>query len=823
MTIEWLRGIRQDINFAARMLAKDRRFTAAAVIALGLAIGVNNSVFTLINTALIRDLPFDEPHRLVSISVPNPRGSSSVSYPDFRDWRATATAFEGLAATINSPMNVSVEDRPPERFRGTYVSANTFRLLRSAPMLGRDFLPEDDGPGAPAVVMLGHALWQSLYGGDRAVIGRAVRVNEMPATLIGVMPPGFTYPFVTEVWQPLSLAPALANPKRGVRTVGVIGRLADRSDLARARAELEAIAAQLAREYPDTNKDAARVTVVPMREAYGRFGMSMLMTFMGAVGLVLLIACANLANLLLARSTSRSREIAIRTSLGASRWRIVRQLLIECLLIAALAGVLGTLLSIYGARTIAVGFDVMEVSAPTSPARPFWVDLSMDASIIAFVGMLCVFATLACGLIPALHVSRMDANEILKEGGGAVTGQRVRWWSGTFVVAEIALTLVLLASAGLLWRSFVARYRTDLVIDTSNLMTMRVMLPAQKYGTPTLRQRFFDQLEERLSSSPVVASATIANVPPLDAFGAARELSLDGPAAQPGATRPTVSLIQTGARYFATVQLPVIHGRVFTGSDGLPGQESAIVDQRFATMFFPDGNPVGRRIRLTVPANAPDVPAPWLTIVGVAADLPQFGPPELARPIVYVPRQVSPMQGPAAIVVRGAGGLPGVISVLREEVRAIDPDLPLYAIETVDAAVARNRGGVTLVGTWFSIIAMIALVLASVGLYALTAHGVAQRTQEIGVRMALGAERPQVLWLFMRRAVVQLGIGLSLGTAGALATGRLLQTYLGNVSPRDPVTLLAVVALLIVVAVAASVLPARRATLLDPAKVLRGS
>jgi putative ABC transport system permease protein len=815
-------GLRQDVTFAVRMLLKDRRFTIAAVLALGLAIGVNNSVFTLINTALIRELPFDRADRLVSINVPGPRGPSGVSYPDLLDWRASASAFEALAGTMNSVMNLSETDRPPDRFRGTYVSANTFKLLRTTPILGRDFMPDDDRPGAPPVAIIGFGVWQDRYGGDRGVIGRSVRVNDVPATIIGVMPQGFSYPMINQLWQPLSVAPALAKPRRDARNLGVIGRLADGADLARAQTDLATIAAQLARDYPDTNKDT-RPVVGWMRDSHTRFGLSMLMTFMGAVVLVLLIACANLANLLLARSTSRAREIAIRASLGATRWRIVRQLLLECAFIAALAGVLGAVFSIYGAQTIAVGFDIIEPGAPPGSTRPFWVNTSMDGSILAFIGLLAVFATFACGLIPALQISRTDVNDVLKDGsrtGGS--GAKARRLAGVFVVAEIALTLMLLGAAGLLWRGFIERYQADPVIDTSNLISMRIGLPVTTYATPEARRRFYDALDQRLVGLPGVAASTITNQPPLEFGAPSRDLVLDGQVVEPGQTLPTVALIQTGQRFFETIRLPLVRGRAFTALDGGVGHETAIVDERFVSTFVPNGEALGQRIQLTS-QNPQQAASPWLTIVGVVPRLPHSGPPELARPVVYVAMPAIPLQGPAAILIRAQSRsqMTPVIAALREAVAGLDAGLPLYAVQTVDAILERGRYPTRLVGTWFGIIALIAVVLAAVGLYALTAHAVAQRMQEIGIRMALGAQPAEVLWLFMRRASVQLAIGIALGLAGMLAAGKLLQSYLVDVGPRDPLTLSIVAGLLIVVALVSSVMPARRATRVDPVVALR--
>jgi putative ABC transport system permease protein len=622
------------------------------------------------------------------------------------------------------------------------------------------------------------------------------------------------------------VAAFVRTPRRNVPSVQMFGRLADGVHPDRVRAELEALASRLAREFPDTRREQMRAMVISMREDY-RVWAPFLGIFMGAVMLVLLVACANLANLLLARSVTRSREVAVRASLGASRWRIVRQLLLESALIALFAGVLGALLSIYGANTVAVAFDPIEPGFQPGSTRPFFVDLSFNGTTYLFVGLLCAFATLACGLLPALHASRTNVASVLKDGGrGATGGVRVTRWSNALIVAEVALTLMLLASTGLIWRSFLEQYQRDLVLDTSNLVVMGVGLPVQKYSTPEARTRFYDRLQERLAAIPIISAATIANTPPFQEFANARELSLESrpkPGAGSAPARSSVSMVQTGERYLETIGLNVVRGRTLSGSDRQPGRESVVVDERFASTFFPNGDALGQRVRLsTTNARAPQDPSPnpWLTIVGVVPSLPHLGPPPLARPVIYVPIGAWPLQGASTIIVRGTD-VRAAIGIVREEVRALDFDLPVYAIETVDAAVARSRYPVRLVGTWFAIIAGIALILASVGLYALMAHRVTQRTQEIGVRMALGADASQVLWLFLRGAVMQVAIGLVLGTAGLFATGQLLRLYQDDLNPRDPLTLTIVAIVLVAVAISASLLPARRATRVDPMVSLR--
>ena len=598
--------------------------------------------------------------------------------------------------------------------------------------------------------------------------------------------------------------------------------MADTADLPRAQAEVAAIAAGLAQSFPDTNADL-RPTLKLMKDGTGgRQAKPILMTLMGAVAFVLLIACANVANLLLARATSRSREIAIRASLGATRWRIVRALLVECLMLAALAGGVGIACSLYGARTLAVGFSVIEPGSSPGSLMPYWVDLSVDKMVLAFVGTACLFSTLAFGLVPAVQAAKVDVNGALKEGGrGGTSGGRARRWTTVFIIAEVALTVVLLVGAGLLWRSFYARYRTDLVVDTSGLITARLTLPIERYDTPDKRQRFFTQLQERLAGDAAFNSVAIASAAPLSPDVASRQLAIEASPTPSGVKAPTVSYVYTGTRYFETLGVQVRRGRVFTESDGLPGRETAIVDERWVALYLPGADPIGQRIQLTS-ENPSGARRPWLTIVGVAPALPDFRPSRMASPIVYVPMRAEPSPGQdISIIARGAADGAAVAPLIRERVRALDPELPIYAVEPVTAAAARARLPQQLVGGLFAVIALIGLALSTMGVYALTAYGVAQRTQEIGVRMALGAQAPQVVWLFLRRTTIHVAVGVALGVAGALATGQLLQSFLVETSARDPLTFAAVAAFLVIVALAASLVPSRRAARLDPMVALR--
>jgi putative ABC transport system permease protein len=820
----WLQDITQDVRFGARMLAKDRRFTAAAVLALGLGIALTNSVFTIVNTAMFKEVPFAEPARLVDLRLEDSRGlGGQVSPPDYREWRDTAKSFEGLAGHASGSMNLSDEGLSAERLRGSYVSSNLLRLLRTAPIAGRDFLPEDERPGAESVTLVSYETWQSRYGGE-PVVGRAVRVNGTPSTIIGVTPPGFAFPFMTQLWQPLSAAPGFGELRRDRRMISVVGRLAEGTDLPAARAEMQTVAATIAGAHPESHKDL-RLNVMSLSDSviYTRRDGTILSTLMGAVAIVLLIACANVASLLLARSTHRAREIAVRAALGATRWRVIRQLLVECALIAAMASAVGAWLSIFGAREISQAFGVYEVGAPGGAVMPYWVDLSFNSLAWMFLGAVALFASLAAGLVPAWHLSRTSVNDTLKDGGrsGSATFRARRMTSG-LLVAQLALTVMLLSAAAMLTRSFFDLYFKDLVIDTTGMVTARVTLPPAKYATREAQQQFFDRLDERLTAAPVLASATLASDPLLMPLGfTLSSLEIEGNDAARDAERPQAFATTVGPRYFDTLGLALTRGRALAPADGLPAQEGAVVNERFAAKFFPGGDALGRRIRATTPATVNN--APWFTIVGISRTMPTFIRAVDTEAVAYLPMSAEPRpQRTVSIIVRAADAAASpalAVEALRAQVASIDRDLPVFAVQTLDDAAAMGRRSSRMIGSWFVTVAIIALVLAVVGLYALTAHSVGQRTHEIGVRMALGAQAVQVMWLFVRRTVVQLTLGLSLGLAGSFLMSGV--PFIRDANPKDPTTLALVCALLVVVALTASVWPARKATRIDPATALR--
>lgn len=643
----------QDLRFGARLLAKDRWFTLAAVIALALGIGITNTVFTVVN-ALTRGLPVDNPDRIVRLSTRDAAGRElRVSYRDFEDWRAATRAFDGIAAFVQTAMTVSEQERASERFSGSYLSANAFHLLDEKPLLGRDFRPEDDRPSAAPVALLGYRVWQNRYGGDPAVVGRTIAINGVPSVVIGVMRDGFRFPVVADMWQPLGLLPNLENQKRDARVLQAFGRLAGTTELREAQSELDSIAARLTEDYPDTNR-GIRAAVLPFLDASA--GYPIFLALMGSVGFVLLIACANIANLLLARAAHRSREIAIRLSQGATRWRIVRQLLVESGLLAMLAGALGFGLSVVGLRVFSL--DVKGINFP------YHIQWTMDGRVFTFFAVVSLGTAVVFGLLPALHVSKANVSEVLKEGGRTATGGlRARRWTGVLLTAELAFTLVLLAGAGLMVRSFLALYRADLVADTSNVLAMGLTLPNQKYPTPAHRTAFYERLEERLGAIPAISSATlVSNVP--FAPTPVRELSIDGRVEIPGERRPTITYVTIGSRYFDTLGLRLLRGRDFTATDGTPGHESAIVNQRFVSMYFQGEDPIGGRIRVRDP-NAPGV-MPDLTLRGTRK------PSEALREGVPGSAEALSEGGPPWITIVGVS--PSLRQQQAAGLQEIDPD-----------------------------------------------------------------------------------------------------------------------------------------------------
>ena len=816
----------QDLRFSARLLIKDRWYTAVAVTALSLGIGLNSTIFTFVNAVLLRGLPYDHPERIIAITSANlaeGQNTLPVSFPDLEDWRAAQRSCEGLAAFRPGTMNVSDATRPAERTNGAYVTANLFRLLGQPMKLGRDFGEDDDRPGAPSVAILGHGVWRDRYASDPGVVGRTIRVNDVPTVVVGIMAEGVKFPNNADMWQPLVQAPGMltsppGRPKEGkdrwrrnARTLMVIARLRAGVPIAQAQADIGGISQRLEKQFPDTNKGIGTRVMTWNERVNGGPIRVVFLLLMGAVALVLLIACANVANLLLARSTERTREIAVRVALGATRWQIVRQLLVESVMLGLLSGVFGLLLSLAGVRM----FD----AAVANSGKPYWIQFTIDTTVLAFLVTVCIATGILFGLAPALQVSRTNTNDVLKESGrSGGAGLRARRFTGAMVVFEIALTIVLLAGAGLMVRSFLKLYSMELGVRTEKLLVARTVLAEQKYPGPAERNVFFDRLGSRLASVPGAAAGAITTNPPLSG-GSQPRLFIDGRAVDDPKRAPRVTRVLVSENYLETVQLPVRRGRGFGPLDGTSGNESAIVNERFVAQFFANENALGRRIRLA--DEAPDAGAPWLTIVGIVPTVRQANLSDAdPDPVVFTPLRQEPSRG-VAIVLRASGDPAQLANALRQAVRELDPDQPLFNVQTMTEALAQARWPWRVFGSMFAIFALIALVLSAVGIYAVTAYSVAQRTQEIGVRMALGAQQGAVSWLILKRGLVQLGIGLVTGLLGAFFVTKLLKSIIVQTSPGDPATFAAITVLLVVVTVSACLGPARRAIRLDPVRALR--
>jgi putative ABC transport system permease protein len=816
-----LADLGSDLRFAWRMLAKDRWFTGGAILTLALAMGVANTTFISTYAALWRDLPFERPDRVAIVRTVDGRGRyGGVSYPDFEDWRRQARVFDGMPAVLTlGTISLGGDGAVPEQFDGLYVSASTFAVLRVKPLLGRDFSSADDRPGAEAVVIIGSNIWKSRYAGSRDVLGRRLSVNgSTPATIVGVMPDGFHFIDFTDVWLPLSQLPGSALPRRDARALLMIGRLPDGVSLDRVRTELSPIAANLSRAYPDTNKEI-RPLVDSLDYAYNAGGTirEAPVPLLAAV-FVLLIACVNLANLLLARASYRSREIAIRFAVGATRWRIVRELLIESLLLAFVA---------WGLALSFSWFALKISTSQTDPVLPYW-RLKMDVRLLAVLGAVALMTTGLFGLAPALYASRRGSADGLKQGGRMSESPKTRRWTYALLVAQFVLTLALLNGASVTAEAFFRQYAFDRHVQTSDAITTFVRLPPQKYPTPEQRIAFHRQLMDRLLAVPGITAATIASAPPFSVAGRRRLTGVDGrPAGDPP---PEVTTLLVGPAYFRTLVRGLVLGESFSDLDGAPGHETAIVSQRFADVYLGAGNPIGRHLELRpVPIRSyslggGDVPGPQptppavVTIVGVSPDIRQDWP--IAVPMVYLPFRTEAPAG-VTLIVRGSGGSARIVSAARAAANAIDPDLALGIVRTLDSLRDRSRSQLREMASEFVKIGGLALVLSGVGLYSAMAYALRRRTQEVAIRMALGAQSSHVRWLFLRIAGWVVLAGLVFGVPASLVVGRLLRASLARTAAVDFVTLTVTAAVHVVVALVAAVAPTERATRLEPTIALR--
>jgi predicted permease len=800
----------EDVRYGIRTLANNPAFTAVAVGALALGIGINATVFTLSNAVLFKSMPFDRNDRILYLSTKNvSRGDrrSGVSYADFRDWKRDAKSFEDLSAYHGIGVNYSDQTGLPELYGAAQITANSFHAIRQAPVIGRDFAAEDEKPGAAAVAILSHGLWERRYGKDPSVVGRTVRLNDVPTKIVGVMPMAFTFPGSTDLWTPY--VPGPNSEKRESRLLLAFGRMKDGVTAKSARAEMEGIAGRLERAYPSTNQGVTAVVHSFGEEFNGPQIFIMFAAMLGAVSFVLLIACANVANLLLGRAVSRIREISIHTALGASRWRIIRQLLVESVMLSILGGVIAWPVAAWGART----FDLVVIPL----GKPPFIDFSMDYHVFAYLLSISLGTGILFGFAPALRLSQLDVNTALKDGGrGASGGGRGKYLSGMLVVSEMALAVVLLVGAGLMIRSFLAMYRASIGFDPAKILTMRLSLPEAKYAKNEDQFSFHDRLKMRLAALPGVEAVAIASTLPTGG-SMSFPFELEGGPPVDEKHRQTLAAVVVSPDYFRTVDVRARRGRFFTDTDGVAGPPVIIVNQRFTEKFWPGQDPIGKRLRLF--QNA--APEPFVTVVGVVPDILQSNSTNERDPLIYIPYRQKP-QRDMAIVARTRVPPATLGTAFRKTVQSVDEDLPIYRLLTMEDRLAQNYWPWRVFGSLFAIFAGIALLLASVGLYAVIAHAVSLRTQEIGVRVALGASTRQIHSLVFRQGMSQLAIGLSVGLAGAFGLTRILRTILaGNVSPTDPSSFIVAASILAVAAILGCWIPARRATNVDPVVALR--
>ena len=809
----------QDARYGLRLLRRSPSFTLVAVAALALGIGANTAIFGVVHGVLLRPLPFPESGRIVALEplITRPaRIAASGSYPDFFDWRAQSRSFSAMAsyrgvgfALTGTPQAAHVQAQA--------VSSDFLKVLQAAPLHGRGFLPEDDRPGA-RVALLAHAFWSSRYGADPGIVGRTIGLDGSEYTVIGVMPRGFQFPIDEEpsdLWTSMSMDAEGDKPwtsNRGLTTLAIIGRRKPDVPLAAAQAEMNGIARNLARQYPDDNRDRDEIRVRPELERVVGDVRTPLLVLLGAVGCILLIACANVASLLMARASARQRELALRAALGAGRRRMLRQLITESLMLALLGGGAGLLLAVAGTRLL----------LRFSPERiPRLDQVGLDGTVLAFTFGVSLLTGLLFGAAPAMRLARADLWELLKEGGrgaegGAGAGPGADRFRSALVVAQTAIAVVLLAGAGLLFESFRKLRSVDPGFSPANVSTFHTSLPEAEYGDAARQRRFYDELLASVRRRPGVGSAAAIFPVPFSTSRIGISFTIEGrPVAK--ADEPSAEYRQVSPGYFGTLKIPMLDGRDFTDGDRPEAPPVVIVNSAFARTFFPGESAVGKRIH---PGVARDGESVTREIVGVVGDVRHVGLDAESRPEFYVPYaqlSISDM----TVVARMDPGSGSVAADARTLVAAMDPNVPVYRVRTLEAAILQSIQQPRFNALLLGLFAGVALVLTGVGLYGVLGYLVALRTHEIVIRMALGARRADILRMIVRRGLVLAFAGVVVGLAAAAAVTRLFRSLLFEVAPTEPLAFAAAAIALSAVAIAASAVPAWRATRLDPNQALR--
>jgi putative ABC transport system permease protein len=797
-----------DIRYGLRQLRKNPGFTAVAVLTLALGICGNVAVFSLLDAVLLRPLPYSHPDRLFMVfpvDADSHHAQVASSYPNFQDWREQSRAFEVMAGYHEDSLNLTGATEP-ERLDGLYSTPGLFTLLGMPLLLGREFSPTDD----PHVVLLTYELWRRRFGGDAGIIGKPIHLEGMAYTVLGVLPPHFYFPPYRWGSAPQVFVPVIPNPDRGWHYLRVIGRLAPGITEQQARTDMNGIAARLAQTYPDTNHDAG-VTLDELVQ-YGVSGARQTMwVLLGAVTFVLLIACTNVANLLLSRGATREREIAIRTAVGATRSRIVRQLLTESLLLAGMGGTLGIALAHWA-------FPLLISAVPQHTSfftRVHDAGFQLNSTVLIFTAALCLLSCVLCGLLPAWRSTKP-----LRSSGATVRTGRIR---GALIGLEVALSFVLLAGAGLMMKSLVRLLETDLGFRAERLLTMDVNLAGEKYASPENQAAFYGQVLRRLESLPSVASAAAVVDLPMTRTETRNGFEIPGPRPRQG----RANYHAVSPNYFRTMGIPLLNGRELAAADSARSPQVAVINRTMAQKYWPDENPIGKNIIAyhtvvvsTSKGSSVEFKPQEVEIVGIVGDIRQLGLDAPPYPELFMPYAQWP-SNEMSLVLRTGSETSALVPAVKEEIWRVDPDQPVTDIKTMDELVSTEASGRRFVLELIGVFAAIALVLAVVGIYGVVSYGTRQRTHEIGIRMALGARGQQILWLVAGQNARWLVVGIATGVASTLALTRLLAAYLYAVRPTDPLTFAAVSLLLLAVALIAVYVPARRATKVDPMVALR--
>jgi predicted permease len=814
-----MHSLLQDLRYGVRMMLKKPGVTAIALITLALGIGANSTIFSVVNGVLLRPLAYRDSDRLVMIwgnfSKLNIERLTAKA-AEYEDYRAQNQIFDQVAAFDNQSFNLTSVDQA-ERIVGARVTANLFSMLGAQAERGRGFTPDEADAGHNMVVV-SYGFWQRHFGGETTAVGQRLKLNDQDYTVVGVMPPGFQFPHASlpfaqpaELWIPLVYPSEQVAQRQGPYYLNVLAHLKPGVTLSQARAQMNALGQTFETQYrgyrgPNGEDGGWSITIAPLREEAVGSSRTALLILFGAVGLVLLIACANVANLMLVRAIARQREVAIRTALGASRWRIARQWLIESLLLALLGGGLGLLLALWS----------IELLIKLGPVGlPRMQEIKIDARVVVFTMGLAILTGMLCSLIPTLRASKLDLQSALKENR-ALGGWRWQYGRNLLVVSEIALSLMLLIGAGLLVKTFVRLQRVNPGIAADQVLTAQINLPESRYREPVQASAFYRELISRLEALPGVQAATVSTMRPLNGTALSDPFAIEGRPFDPRDLN-SAGWQMVGANYFRTLGIPLLQGRDFTAHD--TEEQSpivAVINEAMARRFWPNENPIGRRITLGLPR--PD--NPWITIVGIAKDVPHRAIDSTPEPDWYFSRALG-AQRDRYLFVRTAGDPTNLAALIRSQVPAIDREQPVTNVKSMRDVIAETVAPRKFNMLVFGLFAALAVMLAAMGIYGVTSYAVAERTQEIGIRVALGARAVDVMNLVLRGGLSLALIGVAIGLAGAFALTRLMKSLLFGVSPTDAVTFASVSVGVIAVALLACYIPARRATKVDPLVALR--